>query len=107
MPTTQVLEKLRERGFQFLMLPRYERQVVAERDGFVALLEYTPGGEIRQFSSAGYLMEDQIGLLIQRGPSSFFVAKKKEVLATRDLLERYGKFQHDLRSALGPLAAEA
>ena len=46
MQATQVLEKLRELGFQFLTLPRYERQVAAERDGFVALLEYTASGEI-------------------------------------------------------------
>ena len=107
MQATQVLEKLRELGFQFLTLPRYERQVAAKRDGFVALLEYTSGGEIRQFSSAGYLLEEQIGLLIQRGPNNFFVAKKKEVLATPELLDRYRKFQQDLLSALRLPAAEA
>ena len=107
MQATQVLEKLRELGFQFLTLPRYERQVAAERDGFVALLEYTAAAEIRQFGSAGYLIEGQIGLLIQRGPASFFVAKNREVLATPDLLDRYGKFQQDLHSAQRPPAAEA
>lgn len=102
MQATQVLEKLRELGFRFLTLERYERQVAAERGGFVALLEYTPSGEIRQFSSAGYLVEGRIGLLVQRGTASFFVAKQEEAPATPDLLERYQKFQEDLRSALEP-----
>ena len=107
MQAPQALAKLRDLGFQFLTLPRYERQVAAEREGFVALLEYTPSGEIRQFSSAGYLIEGQIGLLVQRGAASFFVAKSREVLATPELLARYGKFQQDLHSALRPPAAEA
>ena len=107
MQATQVLEKLRELGFQFLTLPRYERQVAAEREGFVALLEYTASSEIQQFSSAGYLIEGQIGLLVKRGPASFFVAKKKEMLATPELLDRYRKFQQDLHSALRPPPAEA
>ena len=107
MQAAQVLERLRELGFQFLTLPRYDRQVPAERDGFVALLEYTSEGEIRQFSSAGYLIEGQIGLLIQRGSNNFFVAKKTEVLATPELLDRYRKFQQDLHSALGPPPAAA
>ena len=102
MQAPQALAKLLELGFQFLTLPRYDRQVAAERAGFVALLEYTPSGEIRQFSSAGYLIKGQIGLLVQRGPASFFVAKSREVLATPDLLDRYGTFQQDLHSALRP-----
>ncbi len=100
MQAIQVLEKLRELGFQFLTLQRYERQVAAERGGFVALLEYTPSGEIRQFSAPGYLVEGQIGMLVERGPASVFVAKQKEVPATPELLERYRKFQQDLRAAL-------
>ena len=100
MPAVEILERLRELGFQFLTLPRYEEQVAAERGGFVALLEYTPSGEIRQSSSTGYLVEGQIGMLIERGGSSFFVAKQKEVPATAELLERYHQFQKDLKSAL-------
>ncbi len=100
MSAIRVLEKLRELGFQFLTLPRYERQVAAERAGFVALLESTAAGEIRQFSSAGYLLEGQIAVLVERGASSFFVAKQKEVPATAEMLELYRRFQEDLKTAL-------
>lgn len=95
------LEKLKALGFSFLTLERYERQVVAERDGFAALIEYKPGGDIRQFSSAGYLIEGQIGMLITRGVESVFVAKQKEVRATPEMLARYRSFQDDLQAALG------
>lgn len=96
-----VLQKLKELGFQFLTLQRYERQVAAERGGFVVLLEYTAGGEIRQFSSAGYMLEGDIGVLVERGGQSFFVAKQKQVRATEEMLALYWQFQADLRSALG------
>lgn len=102
MQAERALERLRALGFAFRTLPRYERQVAAERDGFVALLEYTPAGEIRQFSSAGYLLDDQIALLVERPAGRFFVAKQKEIAATATLLEAYQKFQADLRSALTP-----
>ncbi len=100
MDATRVLEKLGELGFRFPTLERYERQIAAERGGFVALLEHTPAGEIRQFSSTGYLVEGQIGLLIWRGRTAYFVAKRKEVQATPELLKQYRQFQQDLRSVL-------
>lgn len=100
MTALHILEKLRGLGFNFVTLPRYERQVVAERGGFAALLEYTPAGEIRQYSSAGYLIEGQVGMLMRRGGRDIFVAKQKEVHATAEMLARYEAFKEDLRSAL-------
>ncbi len=97
----EVLEKLNGLGFRFLTLPRYEKQVAAERGGFVALLEYTAAGEIHQFSSAGLLMEGHIAMLVERGAVSFFVAKQHEQPATPELFERYRQFQRDLETALG------
>jgi len=101
MEAMKVLERLRDLGFNFLTLERYERHMAAERGGFIAVLQYTPEGGIHQFSSAGYLIEGQIGVLVHRGPASFFVAKQKEVPATAELLERYRRFQRDLDQALG------
>ncbi len=101
MNAEQALERLRGLGFNFLTLPQYERYIAAERDGFAALLEYTMSGEIRQFSSAGRLIEGQIALLVERGGETVFVAKQNREAATAAGLESYHRFQRDLRSALG------
>ncbi len=95
-----VLERLRDLGFQFLPLPRYDKQVAVERGGFVALLEYTPAGEVRQFSSAGYLVDGQIAMLMEGRAGRVFQLKQNEVPATPEMLERYQRFKDDLKSAL-------
>ena len=87
-------------GFQLRALPRYERQAVIERDGFVALLAPAPGGGIQQMSAAGLLLGENIALLVERAGAAVFVAKGREVAATPELLERYERFRADLRSAL-------
>lgn len=101
MDAEQALERLRGLGFNFLTLPQYERHVAAERDGYAALLEYTASGEIRQFSSAGLLIDGQLALLVERGGESRFISKQKQEPATAARLESYHRFQRDLRSALG------
>jgi len=100
MAAMEVLERLRDLGFQFMQLPRYDKQVAVERSGFVALLEYTPAGEIRQFSSAGYLLEGQVAMMVERGGGRIFQLKQNEVAATPEMLEQYERFKDDLQSAL-------
>jgi len=101
MEAAAVLDRLKQFGFQFLALPRYERYVATERKGFAALLEYTPEGEIRQFSAPGYLLDGQLALLVEREGQSLFVSKDRQVRADAALLEHYHRFQRDLRAALG------
>jgi hypothetical protein len=103
----RTLERLTELGFTFRQLPRYERQVAAERGGFVALLEYTAGGEIRQFSSAGLLLEGQVAVLVYRGEAAVFQAKQVEAPATAEMLESYRVFQQDLSAAMKQSGDEA
>lgn len=101
METAAVLDRLKQLGFQFLALPRYERHVAIERYGFAALLESTAEGEIRQFSAPGYLVDGQLALLVERESQTVFVSKDRQVQANAALLEDYYRFQRDLRAALG------
>ncbi len=96
----QALAKLKELGFDFVQLPRYDRHVAATRDGFAALLEYREE-HIYQFSSSGYLLDGQLALLVERSGASAFVLKEKQVPASDKMLALYRRFQTDLRSALG------
>lgn len=96
----QALGKLKELGFDFVQLVRYERHLAATRDGFAALLEYRDE-QIHQFSSPGYLLDGQLALLVERGGETMFVLKEKQVAANPGMLASYRRFQDDLRSALG------
>ncbi|MGH9784553.1 MAG: hypothetical protein ACRD88_10230, partial [Terriglobia bacterium] len=60
------LEKLLEEGFAVRSLPAYPRHLRVEKHGCAALLEPTPDGRWKQFSAAGYLVDGQIALLVER-----------------------------------------
>lgn len=96
-----VLDRLKQLGFQLLRLPRYERYVAAERHGFAALLEYTDEGRLRQFSSAGFLVQGELTLLVERAGENQFVSKNQQIRASAQMLADYQRFQRDLRTALG------
>lgn len=95
------LEKLLEQGFEFRTSATYPRHVITVKYQFAALLEMTAEGRIRQFSSAGLLLETgEIALLVERQGRSAFVHKSKEVAAEPEKLESYQRFLRELRGAL-------
>ena len=93
------LEELLRAGFRFLTLPRYERYVAVERDGFVWLLDPS-GGEVRAFGQAGYLVADGLAMLVDRGAGKAFVWHEQSVAATPHLLAAYERFRADLGNLL-------
>jgi len=95
-----LLEKLVERGFTLRSFPAYERHVGVEKYGCVALLEPTPEGGWRRFSSAGYLLDGQIALLVERGGEKFFVHKSKQLAAEGQPLENFERFLKELETLL-------
>lgn len=94
-----ILERLLRAGFRFLTLPRYERYVGVERDGFVWLLD-PGGGEVRSFGQAGYLVGEGLAMLVDRGAGKAFVWHGQSVAATPELLAAYERFRADLGSLL-------
>ncbi len=93
------LEKLLQAGFRFVTLPRYERYVGAERDGFVALIDAS-GGEVRPFGQAGYLLGDGLAMLVEREAGQAFVWHTQSVEATPELLAVYERFRSELGNLL-------
>lgn len=94
-----ILQELLQAGFRFLTLPRYERYVGAERDGFVWLLD-PGGGQIRTFGQAGYLVGDGLAMLVEREAGNAFVWHERSVAATPELLAGYERFRAELRNLL-------
>jgi hypothetical protein len=94
------LEKLIGQGFVLRNLHTYPRHLRVEKYGCAALLEQTPEGRWKQFSSAGYLLDGQIALLVERGGQQVFAYKSKQVLAEGELLEQFRRFEQELRKAV-------
>ena len=95
-----VLEKLLEEGFSFRTFPPYPRHLAIEKYNCAALLELTPEGKWKQFSAAGYLMDGQIALLVERAGRRWFVYKSKEIPAEGEALESFERFQQELEVIL-------
>jgi hypothetical protein len=94
------LEKFVEQGFTLRTMPAYERHLVVEKYDCAALLEPTPEGRWKQFSSAGHLLDGQIALLIDRGGRKFFVHKSKQLAAEGATLEVFERFLQELEAIL-------
>jgi len=96
-----VLEGLLRAGFSLVSFEKYARVVGVEKNGFVALLD--PGeGNLRLFSQVGYRMDDEIGMLVERGEGKAFVCHDRVVAATPGLLEAYERFREELQNHLQP-----
>ncbi|HEY6291720.1 MAG TPA: hypothetical protein VI455_09205 [Terriglobia bacterium] len=89
------LEKLLEAGFRFVTLPRFERYVGVEREGFMALID-PADGHLKSFGQSGYLMGDGIGMLVEREAGKSFVWHNQSVAATPDLLAAYERFRREV-----------
>lgn len=94
------LEKLVEAGFTLRSLPVYPRHLRVEKYNCAALLELTPEGRLKQFSTAGYLIEGQMALLVEQGGRQVFAYKAKQVEAEGEALENFRRFERELGAVL-------
>ena len=94
------IEKLVQEGFSLRSLPAYPRHLAVEKYHCAALLEFTPEGKWKQFSAAGYLLDGQIALLLERGGRRVFAYKSRELPAEGEPMENFQRFQQELQSIL-------
>ena len=95
-----ILERFLQAGFTFRNFLTYPRHFGVEKYNCIALLELSAEGTWKQFSSAGYLVDGQIALLVEREGKQAFVYKAKQVLAEGAAMENFLRFQQELRSLL-------
>jgi len=96
----KLLEKMEEAGFTLRTFPNYERHLGVEKYNCVALLEPTPQGRWKRFSAAGYLLDGQIALLVERQGGKYFVHKSKQIQAEGELLTNFEHFLAELEAIL-------
>ena len=90
------LEKLVAEGFLLRSLPVYPRHLRVEKYNCAALVELTPEGKLKQFSAAGYLVDGQIALLVERAGKQVFAYKSKQNEAEGDAMENFRRFEREL-----------
>lgn len=95
----RVFQKLLDAGFQFASMERITRQVVVEKDRFVALLDPAEG-KLKLFGQIGYRLGDGIGMLVEQGGQHSFVWKKQSIPATPVLLSGYSRVKKELAEIL-------
>jgi hypothetical protein len=109
-PITQAhlphLQAMAAAGFELVALPRFPGFVGAKKYGCAALLEPLEGGGLRQFSGAGYLIEGNIAVLVEKGGEPWFVWKERKVRATPELLESVKHLEEELNRLLGQSAGK-
>ena len=88
-------------GFRFVTFERYARYIAVEKSGFVALLDPS-GGKLALFSQAGYLIDDGIGMLVDRPEGQAFVWHSQSVPATEELVTAYTQFKRKVQELLNP-----
>jgi hypothetical protein len=96
------LQSLQSAGFELASLERFPGFVRAKKYGLAALLEPLADGRLKLFSAPGYLMEDNIAVLVERGGEQQFVWKSREVRATPELLADLKRFEAEIQRALEP-----
>ncbi|MGH9779739.1 MAG: hypothetical protein ACRD5I_15150 [Candidatus Acidiferrales bacterium] len=103
-PLTQAhlprLQALTADGFELVALPRFPGFVGAKKYGCAVLLEPLEGGGLRPFSAAGYLIEGNISVLVEKGGEQWFVWKEHKVRATAELLDSVTRLEGELKRLL-------
>jgi hypothetical protein len=99
------LEELVRRGFTFQIFEAYPKQLGAVKAGFIVLLDVSETGRWTRFSSPGRLIDDQIGLLIERGGRQIFAHKALETPAEEEMLEQYHEFCREVEDLLAQQSA--
>ncbi len=94
------LQALTAAGFELVALSRFPGFVGAKKYGCAVLLEPLEGGGLRQFSATGYLIEGNIGLLVEKGGEQWFVWKEQKIRATPDLLDSVKRLEEELKRLL-------
>lgn len=93
------LERLRERGFQFVAFPLYERRIGVRKGNCAALLDPSEG-RLRVFAEPAYLVAGNLSVVVSTRAEKFFVWKQCRVLATPERLEELERFASELGELL-------
>lgn len=102
----EVLERLRDGGFDVLEAPATPNRVFVKKHGCSAAIEKDPQHdanaptEAKLFVRPGYLIGGEIARLVDKGYQKVLKTTKTEIAATADHLKAIHQFAEELREAM-------
>ena len=97
----KVLERLRERGFQWKAFPLYTACIGVVKGNCAALLAPLESAGMKILGEPCYLVAGNLSVRVTRGGQQWFVCKKNEVLVTPQRQAELERFAQELSDALG------
>ena len=95
------LQQIYVAGFELKVFDRFPKCVGVVRDNCIALLVPAVGG-LQMLGPPGWLIGEDMGVLVETGGRRVFQSKQKVVEATSQRLEMLARFRSDLERLLGP-----
>jgi hypothetical protein len=96
-----VVNWLRDHGFDLIEAPGTENRVFAKKYNVSAAIQKNQDGTAKIFAYPGYLLGSEISKLINRGYQQFLKTSKTEIAATADHLKALHQFTEEFKEALG------
>lgn len=100
----EVVNWLRDHGFEILEAPGTQNRVFLKKYGCSAAIEKTADDSVKIFAKPGYLVGTEIARLVDKGYQKFLKTTKTEIPATADHLKALHKFTEELREGLGQVS---
>jgi hypothetical protein len=97
----EVLDSLRQRGFELLEAPGTQGRVFLKKDKVSAAIERAEDGTAKIFAYPGYLIGGEISKLVNLGYQQHLKTTKTEIAATADHLKALHSFSEELKEAMG------
>ena len=95
-----VLDRLRQNGFELLEAPGTAGRVFLKKNHVSAAIERDATGGAKIFVYPGYLLGSEISKLINLGYQQHLKTSKMEIAATADHLKALHQFSEELKEAL-------
>lgn len=102
-PTEAHLRRLHilvSEGFEALSFPLFPTHIGVKKYGCAALLEPVAEGRLWLFAPPGYLVAENISVIVERRGEKWFVWKSEQVRATPERLSTLRRFEEELRGLL-------
>ncbi len=99
-PQVALLQRLAAQGFHPFASSLYANAIGVRKGSCAALLGPVPGGGLRVFGEACYLVEGKLSVRVTRGGRQWFVWKDTQIEATGERLAELQQFSEELGNLL-------
>jgi hypothetical protein len=92
----RLVERLFGAGFRPIAIPPYEGALIMRKGECVALLGPTENGGLKLLAPVTFLVDGNLSVRLKKSSGDVFVWKKKEVVATEEMLKELEGFRVEL-----------